>query len=206
MKFRFTIFSLLFILILGGCSTAKVKTVWQETEYQQKTTSVLVVAAAIKKGRRQAFETTLAKKLEAYAVKAIPSYTVFAKDEMQEQAVIDFITEKNIDSVIVVKVLNPKAIKQRVAPPTLDTANTSKNPFYRGFNGWYGDYSYWQNTIGSYDPNYVVSNLEASLYQRGNKKIVWSALVEIDGVDNEKSGIQDLANAIIKQMRKDGLI
>lgn len=204
MKFQMTILSLLFILILGGCSTAKVKNAWKETEYQQKTTSILVVAAAIKKGRRQAFEATLAKKLEAYAVKAIPSYTVFAKDEMQEQAVIDFISEKNIDSVIVVKVLNPKAIKQRVAPS--DTANTSKNPFYRGFNGWYGDYSYWQNTMGTYDPNYEVSNLEASLYQRGNKKIVWSALVEIDGVDNEKSGIQDLANAIIKQMRKDGLI
>ena len=57
-----------------------------------------------------------------------------------------------------------------------------------------------------YDTNYVISNLEANLYQKGNKDVVWSALVEIDGLDNDKSNVDDLANALVKQMRKDRLI
>ena len=204
MKIQFTILSLLLVMIIGGCSTAKVKNVWKETEYKEKTTSILVVGVAIRKGRRQIFEATLAKKLEAHGVRAIPSYTAFSKEEMKEQNVADFVKEKNIDSVIVVKVLNSKAIKQRVAYTTAYT--TGPDPFYRGFNGWHTEYRYWETQIGTYDTNYVVSNLEANLYQRGNKKMVWSALVEIDGFDDEKSGVQDLANSLVKQMLKDGLI
>jgi len=204
MKIQFTILSLLLVMIIGGCSTAKVKNVWKEAEYKEKTTSILVVGVAIRKGRRQIFEATLAKKLEAHGVRAIPSYTAFSKEEMKEQNVADFVKEKNIDSVIVVKVLNSKAIKQRVAYTTAYT--TGPDPFYRGFNGWHTEYRYWETQIGTYDTNYVVSNLEANLYQRGNKKMVWSALVEIDGFDDEKSGVQDLANSLVKQMLKDGLI
>ena len=204
MKIQFTIISLLLIMISAGCSTAKVKNVWKEAEYKEKTTSILVVGVAIRKGRRQIFEATLAKKLEAHGVRAIPSYTSFTKEEMKEQAVADFVKEKNIDSVIVVKVLNSKAIKQRVAYTT--TYTTGPDPFYRGFNGWHTEYRYWETKIGTYDTKYVVSNLEASLYQRGNKKMVWSALVVIEGVDDEKSGVQDLANLLVKQMLKDGLI
>lgn len=200
---------LLLILILGGCSTAKVKNVWKEAEYKEKTTSILVVGVAIRKGRRQTFEATLAKKLEAYGVRAIPSYTVFTKEEMKEEAVADFVKEKNIDSVIVVKVLNSEAIKQRVAYTTAYTTNyppSGMNPYYRGFNGWNAEYRYYETKVGTYDTNYVISNLEANLYQRGHKKMVWSALVEVEGVDNDKSGVQDLANSLVKQMLKDGLI
>ena len=209
MKFQFTILSLLVILFLGGCSTAKLKNAWRDAEYQEKTTSILVVGVAIRKGRRQIFEATLAKKLEAHGVRAIPSYTAFTKDDMKEQAVADFVKEKNIDSVIVIKVLNSEAIKQRVAYTTAYTTNyppTGMNPYYRGFSGWQTEYRYWDTKVATYDTNYVISNLEANLYQRGNKKMVWSALVEINGVDNDKSGVEDLANALVKQMRKDGLI
>ena len=73
MKIQFTILSLLLVMIIGGCSTAKVKNVWKEAEYKEKTTSILVVGVAIRKGRRQIFEATLAKKLEAHGVRAIPS-------------------------------------------------------------------------------------------------------------------------------------
>lgn len=209
MKFQFSIISLLLILLVGGCSTAKVKNVWKETEYKEKTSSILVVGVAIRKGRRQIFEATLAKKLEAHGVRAIPSYTVFTKEEMKEQAVTDFVKEKNIDSVIVVKVLNSEAIKQRVAYTTAYSSNyppTGMSSYSRSFNGWQTEYRYYETKVGTYDTNYVISNLEANLYQRGNKNMVWSALVEVEGVDNDKSGVQDLATSLVKQMLKDGLI
>ncbi len=208
MKIKIYVILLTLTLLLGACSTAKVQNKWKDPEYSGKITSILVVGVAIRKGRRQIFEATLAKKLEAKGVRAIPSYTAFSKDEMKDQAVADFINEKNIDSLIVVKVLNSEAIKQRVAYTTGYTTYSpaGMNPYARGFNGWHTEYRYWETKIGTYDTNYRVSNLEASLYQKGNKKMVWSALVEVRGVDDEKSAVHDLANSLVKQMLKDGLI
>ena len=181
-----------------------------QEEYKKKTSSILVVGVAIRKGRRQLFETTLAKKLKAHGIRAIPSYTVFSKDEMKEPDVNAYLKEKNIESVIVVKVINSKAIKQRVAQTTYveKSPPLRMNPYFARYDGrgWYADYRYWETTINTYDTNYVISNLEANLYQQGDKNVVWSALVQIDGLDNDKSNVEDLANALIKQMRKDSLI
>jgi hypothetical protein len=208
MKIQIPILFLLLILLLGGCSTAKVQNAWKDPEYSEKTTSILVVGVAIRKGRRQIFEATLAKKLKAAGVRAIPSYTVFPKEEIKEQEAADFIKEKNIDSIIVVKVLNSEAIKQRAAYTTYVTRSSpvGMNPYNRGFSGWQTEYRYWQTVVDTYDTNYVISNLEANLYRQGNKKMVWSALVETNSFDSDKSGVEALANALIKQMRKDRLI
>lgn len=209
MKFQFTILFLSLSLFFGGCSTVKLQNVWKDVEYTEKTTSILVVGVALRQGRRQIFEATLARKLQDRGVRAIPSYTAFSKEEMTEQAVIDYIKQKKIDSVIVVKVLNSEAIKQRVAYTTsyiVRAPQPGMNHYSRGFNGWQADYRYWETTIGTYDTNYIVSNLEANLYQQENKRIVWSALVELVGVDNEESGVKDLANTLVKKMLKDGLI
>ncbi|SHJ61487.1 hypothetical protein SAMN02745165_02770 [Malonomonas rubra DSM 5091] len=207
MKIDFTILFLLIVLFLSGCSSAKIKNAWKQEEYNKKTTSILVVGVAIRKGRRQLFETTLAKKLKAHGVRAIPSYTAFSKDEMKEPDVNAFLKEKNIQSVVVVKVINSKAIKQRVAQTTYveKTPPLRMNPYFARFDGrgWHADYRYWETTISTYDTDYVISNLEANFYQQGDKNVLWSALVEIDGLDNDKSNVDDLANALVKQMRKD---
>lgn len=208
MNFRVVTCSLLLAIFLTGCSTAKLKSTWKDAERIEKVKKVLVVGVAIRKNRRQLFETTLAKKLEAHGVRAIPSFTVFPKEDVDGKATADYIRQKAIDSVIVVKVLHSKAVKQRVA---YTTAHTSSYPpvgvpyAARRFDGWYSDYTYWTTTVESYETGYVISNLEANLYQRGNEEMVWTSFVEVEARDDDVSGVNDLAQALVKQMKKDGV-
>lgn len=95
----------------------------------------------------------MAKKFNAEGVRAIPSYTVFAKDEIKEDDVNAYLKEKNIESVIVVKVINSKAIKQRVAQTTYVEKRSPLrlNPYFAYFDGrgWYADYRYWETTVST---------------------------------------------------------
>ncbi len=205
---RFPIFLLVLAGLLTSCSTAQVKATWTDAEIAEKVDSVLVVGVAIRKNRRQLFETTLAKKLSKYGVRAIPSFTVFPKEEMSQEATSEYIQKQKIDTVMVVKVLNSKAIKKRVAETTAHTIRERPlgTPYYSRFNGWYADYTYWTTTVGTYDTGYVLSNFEANLYQQGNTSMVWSTFVEVYAHDDDAKGVNDLADALVKQMKKDGLI
>lgn len=207
MSSRIIVFTLLLAFILTGCSTAELKSTWKDTERIETVKSVLVVGVAIRKNRRQLFETTLAKKLEAHGVRAIPSFTVFPKEEMSDQATSNYLKQQKIDSVVVVKVLNSKAIKRRVKESTLHTTRQAPigNPYDSRFNGWYADYSYWTTTVATYDTGYSLSNMEANLYQQDNKNMVWTSYVEVNASDDDVSSIKDIADALVKQMKKDGL-
>ena len=209
MNIRIILYTILLAFVLTSCSTATLKSTWKDTESIESIKSVLVVGVAIRKNRRQLFETTLAKMLEANGVRAIPSFTVFPKEEMTDQTTSDYIKRQKIDSVMVVKVLNSRSIKRRVAETTVHTSNyppVGKPYYYRRFDGWYADYSYWTTTVATYDTGYVLSNLEANLYQKGNENMVWTSFVEVNAHDDDISGVNDLAKALIKQMKKDGLI
>lgn len=194
-------------LLLGGCSAAKLTNSWKQESYTAKSVNMLVIGVSGHKARRQIFEATLTKKLNESGIKAIASYRVFEEKEIDAQTVIDYAKQENIDSVIVTKVLDTESYNQRVSYATGGAPGygPGRNPYYGGFNGWHDDYRYWQTNIVTYDTNYQVANLEANLYQIGGDGMVWSALVEVESVENDKSGIKDLTDLLVKQMRKDGL-
>ena len=207
MNVRIGIVAIFIGSILMSCSTAQLKGAWKDTEKIEKINKVLVVGVAIRKNRRQLFETTLANKLKDHGVFAIPSFAVFPKEEMNDRATSDYIKQQKIDSVIVVKVLNSKALKRRVTESTLHTTRSAPVgvPYHQRFNGWYADYSYWTTTVATYDTGYILSNMEANLYQQDNKDMVWTSYVEVNASDDDVSSVKDIAKALVKQMKKDGL-
>ncbi len=208
MNFRIATIGISICFILMSCSTAQLKGSWKDTEKIEKIKKVLVVGVAIRKNRRQIFETTLATKLKDYGVAAIPSFTIFPKEDMNDLATTEYLKQNKIDSVIVVKVLNSKALQRRVEEATLHTTRSQPVgvPYYRRFNGWFADYSYWTTTVATYDTGYVLSNLEANLYQQDNKNMVWTSYAEVNASDDDVAGVKDLAKVLVKQLKKDGLI
>lgn len=207
MKFNIVVIAFLLSALLTSCSTAQLKGTWKDIEKIEKVKKVLVVGVAIRKNRRQLFETTLANQLKAHGILAVPSFTVFPKEDMNGRATAVYIKEQKIDSVIVVKVLNSKALKRRVAETTVHTTSYPPVgvPYQQRFNGWYADYSYWTTTVATYDTGYILSNMEANLYQQDNKDMVWTSYVEVNASDDDVSSVKDIAKALVKQMKKDNL-
>ncbi|MDX2481231.1 MAG: hypothetical protein QNK24_12975 [Desulfuromusa sp.] len=192
------------ILLLGGCSTSRMTSAWKQEGYTGKSVNMLVIGVTARETRRQIFESVITEKLKARGVNAIPSYTVFTNEELNRQAVIDYAKQENIDSVIVTKVLDSETYNQRVSYVT--GGPSTRNPYYRGYNGWYNDYRYSQRSVVTYDTNIILTNLETNLYLLEGESMVWSTLSEVESSDNDGADIDDLSNTIINQMVSDELI
>ncbi|MDX2479091.1 MAG: hypothetical protein QNK24_01995, partial [Desulfuromusa sp.] len=106
-RFSLLVFgSLLMAFLLGGCSTSRLTSAWKQEGYSEKSTNMLVIGVASRDSRRQIFESVIAEKLKARGVNAVKSYTVFKTEELTREAVVDYATRENIDSVVVTKVLD----------------------------------------------------------------------------------------------------
>ncbi|MCK5915084.1 MAG: hypothetical protein KAG92_03010 [Deltaproteobacteria bacterium] len=199
----FVVLVLSMAFLLGGCSAAKVTHTWEKEGYSGKLNSMLVIGVAGPGGQREIFEASITDALQERGVRAIPSYTVFSNKELVKEKVVAFLKKEKIEAVIVTKVLNSQELNQRV---TYVTESSYGNPFYRSYNGWYDDYYFNNRSVTSYDTNYTISNLETNVYIHKDEDMILSILTELETTFSDKSGVKDLADKIVKELVKDGLI
>lgn len=207
MKSRFlctVMISLAIASLLGGCSGANLTSAWKQEGYTGKSANILVIGVADRQSRRQIFESTIAGKLRARGINAVPSYTIFPSEELTKQAIVNYSKANNIDSVIVTKVIDSKTVNQRVSHVT--GGSSVRYPYHRNYNGWYGDYRYSTQSVVTYDTQYILTNLETNLYLLEAENMVWSVLVELESGNSFDAEINDLSDALVKQLVKDGLI
>lgn len=198
------------LMSLWACATTTLNNVWMDESYTGKVKSVLVLGATQNQAARQMFESELSRQLTAKGVKAIPSFPLFSGDDLLDKKIIvDTAHEKQVDSVIVTKVLDSKEYTERVTDinSSYGGAYSGRYRPYGGRGGWYGDYSSSYTTARSYDYQYVISNTETALYQLDGERMIWSVLTETEADATDMAGsISEMAKIVVEQLVKDGLI
>lgn len=201
------------LLFVAACMGTVLKNVWRDDGYTGKTSHVLILAVMKERAIRQMFEVELSRQLQVQGVSAVPSFTISSSDGVIDKKVIlENARKRGIDSVIVTKVLDVKAYKERV---------TDINRTYRYFGDyrysthyrtylrpglWYDDYWDSYTIVRSYDVEYVISHAETGLYLLDGEQMVWSVLTETESRDDLTTSVKELASVIVEQLLKDGLI
>lgn len=215
MKFRTPIvvtISVLLLVSLWACAGTKLQNVWMDDSYNGQVSGVLILGVTQNKAVRQMFESELSRQLEAEGVRALPSFPLFSTDEVvDKKIIIEMAQQKNVDSVIVAKVLNVQSYKERITDVNSsrygsDYRYSGRYNTYRRPGGWYGDYSSGYSTVRSYDYEYFVSHAETGLYLLNGEKMVWSALTETETDGDIAGSISEMAKVIVSQLEKDGII
>lgn len=216
MKFRSFVVLLNSVVLLGSlwaCAGTTLQNVWMDDTYTGQVSGVMVLGVTKNKAVRQMFESELSRQLESKGVRALPSFPLFPSDGVVDKKVIvDAANKQNVDSVIVAKVLNVQSFKERVTD--VNTRHYGSNYRYSGrYNtyrrpggGWYGDYTTGYSTVRSYDYEYFVSHAETALYLLNGEKMVWSALTETETDGDIAGSIREMAEVIVVQLEKDGII
>lgn len=216
MKLRFCIAfasAAVLLVYLWACSATTLQNVWKDDSYSSRVNSILILGATKNRAVRQMFESELSRQLQARGINAIPSFPLFSTDEVVDKKdILAKALEKNIDSVIVAKVLDVKTYKERVtdihrAPIYLsDYRYSGRYRTYIRPGGWYGDYWAGYTTVRHYDINYTVSHAETGLYLLEGEKMVWSILTETETNDDLDGSIADMVRVVVAQLEKDGMI
>ncbi|HKJ03986.1 MAG TPA: hypothetical protein VJ974_00205 [Geopsychrobacteraceae bacterium] len=208
MKVRFCSFILCLAissLLMSACAGTKLQNVWKEDSYTEKVSSVLILGVTKNGAVRQLFEAELSRQLRSKGITAMPSFSLFNADELNDkEAILERAHENNVDSVIVSKVLDVKTYRERVMDITRYDGGYYRPYGYSG--GWYGDYYAGNTTVRSYDVEYYVSHVETSLYLLDGEKLVWTALTETESGEDVAKGVTTLVEVLVEQLEKDGLI
>ena len=201
------------LFFVWACSATTLQNVWKDDSYSARVNSILILGATKKRAIRQMFESELSRQLQEKGVNAIPSFPLFSTDDVvNKEDIMAKALEKNIDSVIVAKVLDVKTYHERVTdihrvPIYLSDYRYSDR--YRTYirpGGWYGDYWAGYTTVRHYNVNYTVSHAETGLYLLEGEKMVWSILTETETSDDIDGSIADMVKVVVDQLEKDGMI
>ena len=192
-------------LLLSACAGTTLKNVWKDDAYTGKVSSVLILGVTKNRAVRQMFEAELARHLQSKGLRAMPSFSLFNSDELNEKKVIlEKAHENNVDSVIVAKVLDVKTYRERVTDINRYAGGYYRPYGYRG--GWYSDYYAGNATVRSYDIEYYVSYVETGLYLLDGEKLVWTALTETESDSDIAESVTKLVEVLVAQLEQDGMI
>lgn len=194
---------ILVLLSISACSSTKLVTRWNDTNYIGPQFNKVLVIGMIKDDiKRRYYEDEQAKIIRARGGQAVTSYT-FIHDlgTVDDKAkIIAIVEQTGVDSVLITA-LQSIDKEQRTVPARVDYVPTM------GY-GYYGYYRTSYQTI--YQPAYNVTDtivsLETRLYAAATEKMVWAGTTESFNPDSLDEIIQETADVIISDMKKHGLV
>jgi len=191
------------ILLLSGCASTKVESVWKDPNKNVKLSKVFVLAVLKEPANRDSVEYGIANILNADTLRAIPTLDSFPNiDKIDKAEVARMIKEYGIDGVLVIRLVDRKV--EKVYVPGTSYYDAVYGNRYLG--GWYNYYGYGYNAfmIPGYTEENYVSTVETVVYEFASDKILWSTVTETR--ENTVSGaIQSYLNAIGKPLSDSGL-
>jgi hypothetical protein len=197
--------SLFTITTLTACSSSRLATRWNDTDYKGPVLEkVLVVGVMKDDSRRRHYETEFVKKLTADGRKAVASYALMpdlkAVDDKDELVAI--INQAGADSVLITTL---KAVKkeEREVPPRVD--------YVPSMGMGYGYYPYYLTSYQAvYSPGYTtvdtVVHLETRVFALSTGDLVWAGNTESVNAGSADKIISETANLIVTDMKKSGLL
>ncbi len=203
--FSILTFGIVLITLFSACSSTSLVSRWNDPQYKGPVLNKILVIGIIKDDtKRRAFEQEFVRLISTQDRKGIESYTVLpdleAVDEKAE--VLAAIDKTGADGVLFVTLQGVNKEKREV-PPSYDYVPTV------GFG--YGMYGYYGASYSAvYRPGYTVTDtvvrLDIKLFNAASEKMVWAGKTESFNPTSPKSVISGLANVLIKDMKKSGVV
>ena len=191
------------VLLLAGCATTTVESVWKDSGKNVKLGKVFVLAVLKDPANRDSVEYGIANILNADTLRAIPTLDAFPNiDKIDKTKVARMIKEYGVDGVMIIRLVDRKVEK------VYNTGTSYYDSLYgnRYMGGWYN--YYWSGYDAFMDPGYVtenyVSTVETAVYDFATDKILWSTVTETR--ENTVDGaIRSYLKAIVKPLSDSGL-
>lgn len=195
------LFCMLFgvLVLMGSCASTKLTHTWVDETYAGKTFSnFLVIGVSDREGIRRSFEDAFVGQLKQAGVDAVSSadaIPVSADEKLGKENILEVVRRYQNDAVVMTHLVGVEK-EQVYHPPTV-------SPY-----GYYGHYSRVYGTVhrpGYYSTQTLV-RLETNVYDAKTEKLVWSGQSETWQPGSEKQIIEEVIQAVIREMQNNKLI
>ena len=186
------------LCLVAGCSTTKSIGTWKDPNIRgDKYKNVAVIGVTARDGIRRIYEDEFVKQLAVHGINAMPSYTMFALQNVEGNRgkIKAQMKEKGVDAIIVTRMVD-KVTEQKYYPPTV----TYAGPPHAYYGGWYNyahtGYAYY-STPG-YTQTYDVVKLECNVYDFADEKLIFSGLSQTTISRGSEAKAGSVVKALIK--------
>ena len=176
---------------------------WKSTEGPPPTLQkILVFALTENYIIRQHFEDEMKVQLAKAGTEGIKSHMVMPpRNETSEEEILQRIRESPLDAVMVVR---PIEVRN-------ETEETSGSMAYVPSPSYYSFGPYWHWAYRAvYTPGYMkestVAQVETNIYTSKTEKLIWCGVSDTILQKNMEKDAKNLAKALVKQLKKDGLL
>jgi len=192
----------LFVLSIISCGpSTKIVKSWKEpqaTITNSPENKVLVVAMVKDESSRRTIEDEIVGRLKNS--KGVQSYLTLTPDMMKEEnsEVLDkVLRDQKITHILIMKLTDIEK--------ELSYVPGSTTGIYRGYGNYYAYGAHYYSTPGYYttDKNYTV---ETMVYEVAGNKLLWAGTTSTINPSNLKKTINELADVVTDQMKKDGFV
>ena len=185
--------------LLTACNMVKVHS-WTDPEFMGRPLGkTMVLSIGESDSRNRQYEALFVERLaeagtEAASLQAVLQHT----RKLTEAELVALLEENNCDSIIVTRPISETERQQVV--------DTDYRPHY------YGDYWRFYNHAwaSSYSTVYIQTfvewELESNLYDVKSRKLVWTGRKVVYDDRTEKSNMKAIIRAVIKDLRKQGMV
>jgi hypothetical protein len=190
-----------FFLLLSGCATTQIKSVWKDPAYLARPQKVMVIGVFREPIYRRIVEDEFVLQFKLRGVDAIASYTTLPDRNQDDQEAIEkMVKQTGADSVLVTRMVSKRSV--RVYYP----AEITYRPRYYGKWPQYYRYGYDAITRPGYTTQYDYALMETNLYDVKMDNLVWAATTQT-GVDRlNQSLIKPYIGNLMKLMADYGLV
>lgn len=193
----------LLLATVAGCGATSIRSSWVAPDVQGPLDfdKILVVFMDPNEATRRAAEDALVERVGSD--RAVASHTMFTAQEVQnaeqnKAAVRRELEAAGIDSAIVMRMINEQ---QKLSY----TPGMTYPAYYGGFYGMYG-YG-WGVAYGSgYLSTDTIVSVETNLYTLDGDKLIWGGVTETFNPDEVGKMVNEIADAVSKNLRQRGLI
>jgi len=221
----FLIFLTVVALTFQSCGTVKVQSTWTAEDpivakFKQK--NILVIARTSDNTARTAFETAIAKELNATGSKATESFkkipTLHTEVEMSEERmnmILSMIESEGFNGIVITTVKDMEQVTQTNTSGVYMGAGYGGYPgYYGGFNSYYGSrYAYgpYYSGYGGYMPtssttstynNYVLETVGYSLDEPEESQLVFVVTSKLSDPSNDYKTADEYVEKIVKAFNK----
>lgn len=197
-------FLVLVVMLLGGCASTQLTSVWKDPAYKVHPTKVMVIGVAKMPMKRRIFEDEFVAQFKLHGKDAVASYKVLSdKKQDDQEAIAAKVKELGADAVLITRMVSKKKVKVYV--PSMPYYPPQYPPYYGRWPDYY-DYGY----RAMYTPGYMAEEeyavMETNLYDAVNDNLIWAATSETEISGNDQSQIKEYIGIMSKTMVEYGLL
>ena len=192
-----TMWTVLVIAFLSGCSTTKVVEHWTDPNFDGKLENLLVLSLNQSNKSRRTVENGFLLELKKRNIQAQASYNLLPDyEDLSKEAVKAAISGSSIDGVLVMR-------QVKITKENRNVRAQSAGTRYDTFYAYVGEY---RPAYDSYTTTDTTVHLETNLYVVKNEQLVWTGKTESFNPTDVKELITEVVIKILDQVSKTGFL